>query len=164
MNTQILHALGHGDLAVRADIKEFRGRDVVFASGKVDEVDLIVLATGYVRGVPFVSTGVLADDDVSDLFLNVFHRRERELFVLGHFTADGGAYPLIDRQAELVARVAGTRLRGRPSPAFEASLLGPPPDFSGGVHYQQVRRMSNYLKSRVYRAYLDRLLSSLESE
>ncbi|MBK5255634.1 MAG: NAD(P)-binding domain-containing protein, partial [Vicinamibacteria bacterium] len=74
MNTQILHALRHGDIEVRRDIREFRGRQVAFADGACDQVDLVVLATGYVRGVPFLSPGILADDDVSDLFLNVFHR------------------------------------------------------------------------------------------
>jgi Flavin-binding monooxygenase-like len=163
MNTQILHALQHGDLEARPDIEEFRGRQVAFSDGRVDAVDLIVLATGYVRGVPFLPAGVLADDDVSELFLNVFHRRERDLFVLGHFTADGGAYPLLDRQAELVARVAAGRLRGIRAARFDELLEGPPPDFSGGVRYQKVRRMSNYLKTRPYAAYLDRLLTSLRN-
>ena len=35
-----------------------------------------------------------------------------------------------------------------------------PPDFSGGVRYQRVRRMSNYIKSRAYRRYVDQLLAS----
>jgi hypothetical protein len=106
---------------------------------------------------------VLADDDVSELFLNVFHRRDRSLFVLGHFTADGGAYPLLDRQAEMVARVLDARRRGRDLRGFEQALIGKPPDFTGGVRYQNVRRMSNYLKTRPYRAYLDRLLASLRA-
>ncbi|MBX7183650.1 MAG: NAD(P)-binding domain-containing protein [Vicinamibacteria bacterium] len=163
MNTQILHALQHGDIEARGDVREFRGREVVFADGRVETVDLVVLATGYVRGVPFLPAGTLADDDVSPLFLNVFHRRERDLFVLGHFTADGGAYPLLDRQAELVARVLDARRRGNEIPRFEAALSGKAPDFSGGVRYQNVRRMSNYLKTRPYRAYVDRLLSSLRT-
>lgn len=163
MNTQILHALAHGDLEARADIAEFRGREVAFADGKVDAVDLVVLATGYIRGVPFLPAGMLADDDVSELFLNVFHRRQRNLFVLGHFTADGGAYPLLDRQAEMVARVLDARRRGEAHPRFDAALLGRPPDFRGGVRYQDVRRMSNYLKARAYRAYMDRLLASLRA-
>ncbi len=163
MNTQILHALGHGDLEVRPDVREFCGRDVVFVDGRSDAIDLVVLATGYLRGVPFLAPGVLADDDVSELFLNVFHRRHRGLFVLGHFIADGGAYPLVDRQAEIVARVIDARRRGAGTPRFEAAMNGKAPSFAGGVRYQNVRRMSNYLKSRPYRAYLDRLLASLRT-
>ena len=163
MNTQILHALQHGDIEARADVKEFRGREAAFADGRIDAVDLIVLATGYVRGVPFLSPGVLKDDDVSALFLNVFHRAEGNLFVLGHFTADGGAYPLLDRQAELMARVVDARRRGRAISRFDAARAGKAPDFTGGVRHQNVRRMSNYLKTRPYRAYLDRLLTSLRA-
>lgn len=161
MNTQILHALQHGDIEVRGDIRELRGREVSFTDGKVDAVDLIVLATGYIRGVPFLPPGLLADDDVSELFLNVFHRRAPSLFVLGHFTADGGAYPLLDRQAELVARVAEARRQGRALGAFDRALALRPPDFTGGVRYQNVRRMSNYLKTRPYRKYMDGLLAAL---
>ncbi|MBP6705389.1 MAG: NAD(P)/FAD-dependent oxidoreductase, partial [Vicinamibacteria bacterium] len=163
MNTQILHALSHGDIEVRPDILEWRGREVAFVDGRSDPVDLVVLATGYVRGVPFLPDGLLADDDVSDLFLNVFHRRAPGLYVLGHFTADGGAYPLIDRQAELTARVIDARRRGQRLPGFDSAMAGKAPDFSGGVRYQNVRRMSNYLKTRPYRAYMDRLLSSLRT-
>ena len=83
------------------------------------------------------------------------------MYVLGHFTADGGAYPLIDRQAELTARVIDARRRGQRLPGFESAMAGRAPDFSGGVRYQNVRRMSNYLKTRPYRAYVDRLLSGL---
>ncbi len=164
MNTQILHALRHGDLEVRGDIGELRGPEVAFADGRVDPVDLIVLATGYLRGVSFLPPGLLADDDVSDLFLNVFHRRTENLYVLGHFTTDGGAYPIVDRQAEAVARVVDARRRGRALRQFERLVGGKAPDFSGGIRYQRVRRMSNYLKSRPYRAYVDRLLASLRSE
>jgi cation diffusion facilitator CzcD-associated flavoprotein CzcO len=163
MNTQILHALGHGDIEVRPDILEWRGREVAFVDGRSDEVDLVVLATGFVRGVPFLPEGLLIDDDVSGLFLNVFHRRAPGLYVLGHFTADGGAYPLIDRQAELMARVIDAHRRGLGLPGFESAMAGRAPDFSGGVRYQNVRRMSNYLKTRPYRAYVDRLLSSLRA-
>jgi hypothetical protein len=97
------------------------------------------------------------------LFLNVFHRREPDLFVLGHFTADGGAYPLLDRQAELVARVLEGRRKGRAKGDFDRALSGAAPDFSGGVRYQKVRRMSNYLKTRPYRNYIDGLLASLRN-
>ncbi len=111
--------------------------------------------------MPFVTPGILADDDVSELFLNVFHRRERNFFVLGHFTADGGAYPLLDRQAEMVARVLDARRRGGVTRWFDAVMAGKAPDFTGGIRYQNVRRMSNYLRTRPYRDYLDRLLIPL---
>ncbi len=51
----------------------------------------------------------------------------------------------------------------RDARGFEQALSGKPPDFTGAVRYQNVRRMSNYLKTRPYRAYLDRLLASLRA-
>ena len=160
MNTQILHAIAHGDLEVRPDVREFRGGEVVFVDGRTETVDLVVQATGYVRGVPFLSSEILADDDVSDLFLNVFHRRTPGLCVVGNFTTDGGAYPLVDRQGELVSRVLDARRQGGVLRDFERALSAPPPDFTGGIRYQNVRRMANYVKGRPYKKYLDGLLAS----
>jgi hypothetical protein len=74
---------------------------------------------------------------------------------------DTRPYPLLDRQAEMVARVADARRRGRATKGLARAWSGQSPDFRGGVRYQNVRRMSNYLKSRPYRAYVDRLLASL---
>ena len=162
MNTQILHALGHGDLSVKPDVRELQGRDVVFVDGTREAIDLVVLATGFVRGVPFLEPGLVKDDDVSDLFLNVFHRREPSLHVIGHFTTDGGAYPLVDRQAELVARVIDARRSGRSIAPFDRASQSSPPDLSGGIRYQAVRRMSNYVKSRVYRRHIDRILGAMK--
>ena len=137
---------------------------MAFVDGRLDAVDLIVLATGYVRGVPFVPPTVLPDDDVSSLFLNVFHRSEKGLFVVGHFTTDGGAYPILDRQAELLARRLDAFRHDRSWTRFEKALQAASPDFSGGVKYQKVRRMSNYVKSRPYKRYLDALLADVRSE
>lgn len=164
MNTQILHALAHGDIEARADVKELRGGEVAFVDGKSDPVDLIVLATGYVRGVPFVSNEIVGDDDVSVLFLNVFHRREPNIFVIGNFTTDGGACPLLDRQGEMVARVLGARRDGRSLSHFESARQGKSPDLGGGIRYQSVRRMSNYVKSRPYCRYVDALLTALRAD
>jgi len=129
----------------------------VFRDGRAEEYDLVILATGYRRGVPFFAPGVLRDDDVSELFLNVFHDRFPELVVIGHFTTDAGAYPLLDRQAELVARVLATRRAGSAADGvLERARRGPRPDFTRGVRYKPVARMVNYV-SRPYRRYLERL-------
>jgi len=162
LNGAILDRLAHGDLVVRPDVERFEERRVVFRDGRADEYDLVILATGYRRGVPFFAPGVLRDDDVSELFLNVFHDRFPELVVIGHFTTDAGAYPLLDRQAELVARVLATRRAGSAADGvLERARRGPRPDFTRGVRYKPVPRMVNYVSSRPYRRYLERLIAEL---
>lgn len=162
LNTQILDRLAHGDLRVKPDVERYEGHQVVFQDGSREEVDLVVLATGFTRGVSFLGDAILPDDDVSELFLNVFHRRLPKLFVVGHFTTDSGAFPLIDLQCELVARLISARERTpQRAAAFERRKLGRPPDFSRGVRYKPVKRMANYVASLPYQSYLRRTIADL---
>jgi cation diffusion facilitator CzcD-associated flavoprotein CzcO len=160
LNSQILHSLAHGDVAARPDVERFEGRDVVFRGGARETVDVVIYATGYGRRLTILPPEVHAEGDTASLFLNVFHRRHPGLFVLGFFETDGGAYPLVDRQAELVARVVKARREGRAA-AFDAHLHGPPPDMSGGVAFLDVLRMKNYVRAQPYQACLDARLADL---
>lgn len=162
LNIQILYALGHGELAVKPDVRELRERRVLFADGSEEDVDLVILATGYRRVVPVLAPDVHREGDVSDLFLNLCHRRHPTLFVLGFFETDAGCYPLLDLQAELVARLLQAR-RERPEKLgrFERRLSGPPPDFSSGVRFLGVDRMSNYVRCRPYTRYLEETIREL---
>jgi cation diffusion facilitator CzcD-associated flavoprotein CzcO len=162
LNTQILHALGHGDLTARPDVREFRGHRVLFADGSEEEIDLVIFATGYRRLVGVLEPEAHREGDVSSLFLNLCHRRYPTLFVLGFFETDAGCYPLLDLQAELVARVLQAR-RERPErlARFARRLQGPPPDFSGGVRFLGVDRMRNYVRCRPYTRYLEATIGEL---
>lgn len=162
LNTQVLHALGHGDLAVKPDVRGLRERRVLFADGSEEEIDLVIFATGYRRVIPVLAPEVLAEGDVASLFLNLCHRRHPTLFVLGFFETDAGAYPILDLQAELVARLLRAR---RETPdrlaRFERRLHGPPPDFSAGVRFLGVDRMANYVRCRPYTRYLEAAIGEL---
>lgn len=162
MNTQLLHALGHGDVSVKPDVRSLEGGRVAFVDGSEDAYDVIVYATGYRRVVPVLPPDVHREGDVSSLFLNVFHRRHRSLFVLGFFETDAGAYPLLDLQAELLARVLRAR-RDRPGALerFESRMAGEPPDFRGGVRFLELDRMRNYVRCAPYTRYLQRAIAEL---
>jgi len=162
LNGAILERLAHGDLVVRPDVERFDESRVVFRDGRAEEYDLVILATGYRRGVPFLGPDVLPDDDVSELFLNMFHDRFPQLMVIGHFTTDAGAFPLLDRQSELVARVLAARRKGSPGAgALARAQRGTRPDFTRGVRYKPVSRMANYVSSRPYERYLGRLIGEI---
>jgi len=47
VNSLVLQHLGQGDVTLRKPIKEFRDDTVVFIDGQEDQVDLVLLATGY---------------------------------------------------------------------------------------------------------------------
>ncbi|KQW20801.1 monooxygenase [Afipia sp. Root123D2] len=107
VNSLVLQHLGQGDVALRKPIKEFRGNSVVFADGREDEVDLVLLATGYEITFPF-----LADLDPLDwqrdrrapkLFLNVFPAKDNGLFVAGLLEGAGVGWPGRALQTDLIA-------------------------------------------------------------
>src|SRR6188474_2441067 len=53
LNTQLLHYLQHGDILAKPAIASAEGKTVTFTDGTSVEVDVIMLATGYVHKVPF---------------------------------------------------------------------------------------------------------------
>jgi cation diffusion facilitator CzcD-associated flavoprotein CzcO len=162
LNTQLLHALGHGDLSVKPDVSELRDDRVAFADGSEDPFDLIIYATGYRRVVPVLAPEIHREGDVASLFLNLFHRRHETLFLVGFFETDAGAYPLLDLQAELVARVVKARRDNADALArFERRLACEVPDFSGGVRFLDVDRMRNYVRCAPYARYLQRAIAEL---
>jgi cation diffusion facilitator CzcD-associated flavoprotein CzcO len=161
VNTQLLHHLSHGDVVARPDVAEFCGRTVRFADGSEEEVDVIVYATGYRASLPCLGEREQEVLRPGALRLNMFPRGLPGLFVVGHFESDGAAYPLVSRQAELVARLLGA---GAPSDAAAlerriARLLGPDdPDLRAGVHHVRSERHAYYVQFDIYVRLLDRLL------
>ena len=47
MNSQVLHHLAHGDLLAKPDIDHLTADGVVFADGTSEQVDVVLLCTGY---------------------------------------------------------------------------------------------------------------------
>ena len=161
MNTQILHFLAHGDVAAKPDVVRLDGHRVHFADGTADDVHLIVWATGYRPTIPFLAD-VLAHRDGGgpELFATIFPTGAANLFLLGHFEADGGAYPIVSKQAELVALIARAD-RAAPGPTREwvtRLTSGRRPDLSGGVRYVRSPRHENYTQFETYELYLTRLI------
>lgn len=162
LNSQILHALAHGDVAVRGNVREYRGGRVAFADGREEAIDTVILATGYRRKLAILEDDVQHEGDLSSLFLNLVHRRHSKLFVIGFFETDGGSYPLIDLQAELVAKLLRAR-RDAPARAegFARRVQGPAPDLSGGIRFLGVERMVNYVRTLPYQRCLKELIRDL---
>ncbi len=163
MNTQLLHYLSHGDIVPKPDVKELRGDRVIFVDASEEKIDVIVYATGYRPAIPFLDKSL--SSVTSELFLNIFPRGHPDLFLVGHFETDGGAYPIVSKQAKPI----GALIRARESnpaaaTAFEGKQLGPSPDLSGGIRYINSPRHSSYVQFEAYLHYLDRAVKELERE
>jgi thioredoxin reductase len=169
MNTQVLHHLGHGDLLAKPDLTRIEGREAVFEDGSREEVDLVLLATGYRRAFPFLEIpafGQLEPDDrevaPDDLFLTLLHRRHPTLAFMGIFETDGAAYDLFARQAETVAGTLEA-LQGRGADEIRETIADDTPDQRGGSRYIDSTRHDFYVTGRAYRRALRAFSRRLEA-
>lgn len=163
VNSQLLHHLAHGDIQAKLDVKELRGNRVLFADGSEEELDLIVYATGYRATIPFLDSSVLPlDQGAAPLFLNIFPE-QKNLFMVGHFETDGAAYPVVSKQADLIAALITAEHEAPARAAWFHSLrTGRRPNLTGGIKYLHSQRHSIYVQFDEYVKYLEKVLRRLK--
>lgn len=167
VNSLILHHLGHGDITPRRDIADINGKTVHFTDGESAEYDLILMATGYQLDYPFIAREHLnwpAGRDAPELYMNIFHPRYHNLFMMGMIEATGLGWEGRNQQARLVAlyiqqQRAGTaaattfnQIRQQQSAAR----------LDGGYQYIKLARMAYYVNKDVYLATLAQHIGELE--
>jgi Flavin-binding monooxygenase-like len=152
LNDQILHHLRHGDLTVRGEIKGFEGADVVFADGKREAFDLVIMATGYVTKVPYLDESMFRWKlGRPSLYLRLFSQDRPGLAAIGFTEGDGGAYELFDNMSDLIARNALAAEKNRADfDRLQRVFAGPDPDVSGGVKHQNTPRHAAYVNLQAY--------------
>lgn len=153
VNTLILHHIGQGDVKVQHDIDHMDGKMVHFKDGTKQEYDLIVLATGYKLHFPFIDKKYLNWQDLSpELYLNIFHPQDDNLFVLGMVEATGLGWEGRYEQARLMARfIKGITQKTAAAKRFKQKKANGNPDLSGGYQYLKLARMSYYVHKETYR-------------
>jgi cation diffusion facilitator CzcD-associated flavoprotein CzcO len=137
VNSRLVGAVRDGQLAVHGEVERLDGRHVVFAGGDREEIDLVILATGYHLSFPFLDEAVLPGrEGRPELYLHVFHPERDDLAVCGMIQPDSGVWWLADDQAALIASFIAAR-RERPERAawFRGLVRGEQPDLGNGLHY-----------------------------
>jgi cation diffusion facilitator CzcD-associated flavoprotein CzcO len=164
INSQIHHHVGHGNLALRPDVERLDGRRVQFVDGREDEVDLIIYATGFKVTIPFIDQELLNwRDGAPRLFLNVFHPRRDDLFVIGLIQPGSGQWGLVDYQSQLVARYVTTRDVGTSRAAwFHTQKASAALNLANGVDYLKTPRHALEVDYYSYRQRLKRLIARFE--
>lgn len=127
VNSLVLQHLGQGDVALRKPIREFRGDTVVFADGRQDAVDIVLLATGYRITFPFLSDlaplNWQAKRDAPRLHLNIFPPQDNNLFVAGLLEGAGVGWAGRALQTDLIAAYVKARAaRPQAAEAFRARI------------------------------------------
>jgi cation diffusion facilitator CzcD-associated flavoprotein CzcO len=163
VNSQLLLALGQGDVEPKPDVARLEGREVRFKDGTSEPIDLIVYATGYHVSFPFLDPGHLSSaDGRPDFYLHVFHPQYDDLFILGMIMPDSGVWPLMDLQARAVAGyLQASRAGGAEIRRVRAMKAGRPPDLGGGIRYVKSERHRFEVEHSSYARRLRRLIGQL---
>lgn len=127
VNSLVLQHLGQGDVSLRKPIREFRGDRVVFADGREDQVDLVLLATGYRITFPFLEDLAALNWQTAkqspQLHLNIFPPQENNLFVAGLLEGAGVGWAGRALQTDLIAAYLKAREKNpAAASAFRTSI------------------------------------------
>ena len=114
VNSLVLQHLGQGDVSLRQPIQNFDGARVVFTDGAADEVDLVLLATGYRITFPFLDDLAATlnwqpAQDAPDLFMNIFPPEDNNLFVAGLLEGAGVGWEGRALQGRVIAAYLAAR-------------------------------------------------------
>jgi hypothetical protein len=140
-------------------VKSLTPTGVLFDDGTREEVDLIILATGYDRRPPFLVPELYASGDGRpDLYLNMFGRVHDGLTVLGLSDIGGASFPLFDDMAR--AAIVDLTLRELGGPEWSNwhnTKQTERPDLRGGKRFIDTPEHDLMVDDHAYRALLNDL-------
>src|SRR5206468_7149440 len=115
--------LGSGDAIAKPNVEELQGDRVRFEDGSVEEVDVIVYATGYKITFPFLDPELLsAPDNRLPLYKRIFKPGIDDLALIGFAQAIPTLFPFVELQSKLVARYVGGDYALPPIPQMEDTI------------------------------------------
>ncbi len=102
VSTDLLPLVKRGLILPKPDVEKLLGRAVRFVGGTVEEVDLIIYATGYLTSFPFLDF-IEPRDNYLPLYRHVVHPDHPNLYFLGLVQPLGAIPPLSEAQAAWIA-------------------------------------------------------------
>jgi dimethylaniline monooxygenase (N-oxide forming) len=104
ISAELLPRIGHGEIAVKANIAELDGHRVRFVDGSDEEIDLLIYCTGYKITFPFLDPDLInAEDNRIALYRRVVPPERPGLYFIGLLQPLGAIMPLAEAQSEWVA-------------------------------------------------------------
>jgi dimethylaniline monooxygenase (N-oxide forming) len=116
--SELIRRIASGAIEARPWVSSIEEQHVVFSDGTRTRADIIIMATGYNMGFPFLQ-GTLANPpaNILDLYKLVFHPELPGLAFIGMCTVAGPVIPVIEMQARWAARVLARRV-ALPAPSL----------------------------------------------
>lgn len=109
VNDDLPNRIIAGSVKVKANVAAFTETAVKFEDGTIEEdIDVVILATGYIFGFPFLDESVVdVKDNKVKLYKYMFplHRSKHTLAVIGCFQPLGAVMPISEQQCRLATRV-----------------------------------------------------------
>jgi hypothetical protein len=131
---------------------------VEFVDGSHEELDQVIMATGYNYSVPFLDDSATSwTNGRPDLYLRLFARSKPSLYFIGFAEFADAAYKRFEDMAQLVLMDIRMRETGENLQAWNEMKATDEPDLSGGHEYIESNRHTNYIDVTTYREYLSYL-------
>jgi Flavin-binding monooxygenase-like len=109
----IVSRIAHGEITPKPGIEALERGGVRFTDGTREDIDAIVWCTGYRVEIPFLDPGLIGSDPkTARLYKHVLHPDHSDLFFIGLMQSTGSAFPILERQSQLLAE----HLTGRWAP------------------------------------------------
>ncbi|MEA2126372.1 MAG: hypothetical protein QOI80_3154 [Solirubrobacteraceae bacterium] len=109
----IVSRIVHGKITPKPAIGALEPDGVRFVDGTGEPVDAIVWCTGYRVAIPFLAPELLGGDaQMLRLYKRILHLEHPDLFFIGLMQSTGSAFPILERQSQLLAE----HLTGRWAP------------------------------------------------
>jgi len=109
INDDLPNRIAAGDVVVKPDIRYFTKTGIEFVDGTCeDNIDIVVLATGYIFGFPFIDKEVIdVKDNKADLFKYCFpvNLEKPTLAVIGYIQPIGSVIGVAELQCRWATRV-----------------------------------------------------------
>jgi cation diffusion facilitator CzcD-associated flavoprotein CzcO len=104
VSSEFLLRLGSGDATAKPDIEELMGDKVRFVDGTVEQIDVIIYATGYNITFPFFDRDFIsAPDNKLHLYKRMFMPGMDDLVFIGLAQAIPTLFPFVELQGRLLA-------------------------------------------------------------
>lgn len=113
LSQDLLNLAGRGLVGFKPNVREFRGKTVVFEDGTEQDFDLIVYATGYKVTFPFLKQQGFDVGQTNDLRLyhKVVHPDFENLFFVALIQPLGAIMPLAETQSGWIAKILSGKVR-----------------------------------------------------
>jgi hypothetical protein len=122
-----------------------------------------VYATGFHPCFPFIGHEYLSwSKERPQLYMNIFDPQHQNLFFIGLFQTSTGNWPLMDYQAQLVARYIKAReFAPKKAARLTRLIANDRTNANGGIRFTKVSRHAIEVEHFSYRSKLRRLIAGL---